>query len=162
MRLPAVKRIAVLLLGVGAILSCEVSTSTSPPPQGALPLATGFWFLHTADDSAVSATIAERTVGIALERTVVDSASLFIESDGSYEQRYWIRVFVTGVLDRSETVIDLGTWALNVDTYTFTSAVRTREFSVTPTVTGQLRTLERMVFWLDAPETTGIYHRTRP
>ena len=97
-----------------------------------------------------------------IERTVVDSGSLFVGIDGDYEQRYWLRIFVAGALDREETVIDLGTWDALGASFTFTSSVRSRQFTVTPALGDRLVSAEPMVFYSTAPTTEGIYRRTRP
>jgi hypothetical protein len=161
MRTDALKRILLVAFAAVVTVSCE-DTGTGIVDPGPLPLGTGQWFLNTADDSVLGSTIAQRTVGVALERTVVDSGSLFINADGAYEQRYWLRIFVTDVLDREETVIDIGTWAAIGSSFTFTSSVRTRTFTVTPAIDDRLFTAEPMVFWADPPQTEGLYRRTRP
>lgn len=161
MRLSPHKRIAVVLVAVAVVVSCGEG-GLGPPPPGSLPLGTGLWYMNIADDSALSSTIATRSVGVAQERTQLDSAFLDVRVDGSYEQRYWLQTFVNGVLDRTETVIDLGTWRFTGVTYAFTSSVRARAFFVEPTITGRLESLETMVFFQDPPQTAGEYRRTRP
>lgn len=162
MRLLPIMRIALALACAVAITSCEENGTTAPPLTGPLPIGTGFWYMNTADDSTLSTTIATRVVGVAQERTQLDSSFINIGADGTYEQRFWLQIFVTGVLDRRETVIDYGTWALSGDSYLFTSSVRERDFLVAPTINGRLQTLEPMVSFVDPPETAGDYRRTRP
>lgn len=162
MRRSSLPRLALALLFVGAVAACdsdETPVIGLPEPS---PLNDGFWYLHTANDSAPGDTIAARSVGIAPERTVLDSSRFFVNPYGEYEQRYWLRIFLQGVLDRSETVIDEGTWALVANQYVFTSSVRTRSFVVFPTPDGRLLTEEPMVFWDNAPMVEGVYRRTRP
>lgn len=161
MRLHPLKRITVVLAAVALLVSCG-DGGIAPPPPGSIALGTGLWYMHAADDSALSTTISERTVGVALERTQLDSAYLDVRADGTYEQRYWLQIFVTGALDRTEVVIDQGTWSFTGVTYAFTSNVRARAFFVEPTIIGTIETLETMVFYTDPPETAGVYRRTRP
>lgn len=160
-RSPAL-RLALALLVAGTVAACDSDESAVIGPPEPSPLNDGFWYLHTANDSAPGGTIASRSVGIAPERTVLDSSWFFVNPYGEYEQRYWLRIFVQGQLDRNETVIDEGTWALVNNQYVFSSSVRTRSFVVYPTPDGRLLTEEPMVYWPDAPLVEGVYRRTRP
>jgi hypothetical protein len=162
MRLTALKRIALVLVSASAVMSCQEDATTAPPITGAFPIGTGYWYMNTVNDSAMGSVISTRIAGVAQEKTYLDSAWLLVGVDGTYEQRYWTRVFLTGLLDRKETVIDYGTWALAGDTYEFTSNVRERVFLIAPTINGRLRSLEPMVFYTDPPESEGEYRRTRP
>lgn len=161
MRLDPLKRIAVMLATIAAAVSCA-DNGLAPLPPGSVPLDARRWYMNLADDSALSSTIATRSVGVAQERTQLDSAFLDVKIDGSYEQRYWLQIFVNGVLDRAETVIDFGTWRMSGASYAFTSSVRARVFSVETPVNGRLETLETMVFFQNPPETAGEYRHTRP
>jgi hypothetical protein len=156
-----IKRMTIAAAAAVLLASCGESEVTPVNPEP-LPLGTGIWFLNTVDDSILGSTIATRTVGVAIERTVVDSGSLFVGSDGGYEQRYWLRIFVSGALDREETVIDLGTWSALGLGFTFTSSVRNRSFTITPVASNRLMSAEPMVFFAGAPITEGVYRRTRP
>jgi hypothetical protein len=161
MRLDPVKRIALMTLAAAAIAACDATGTTTPPP-GPSPLGAGTWYLNTVDDSALGSTIATRIVGVTEERTFADSGFLVVNVDGSYEQRYWLRVFVTGVLDRSETVIDLGNWIATDTGYVFVSSVRSRSFLIVPIDLANTASEEQMVFYQTAPTTFGLYRRTRP
>lgn len=160
MRLAATARLALALVAAGTFAAC--GDTTTAPVTGPLPLGTGYWYMHFADDSALSTTIASRSVGVVVERTQLDSAVLRVLPDGSYEQRWWMQTFLNGAPDRTETVVDYGSWRLSGDAYAFTSEIREREFLVAPTINGRLQTLETMVFFQDPPETEGIYRRTPP
>ena len=161
MRLHAFKRIAVVLASAATIASCDDS-GLAPLPPTSIPLGSGQWFLNTVNDSVLGSTVSTRIVGVAQERSVADSGWLSVNVDGSYEQRYWLRHFITNVLDRSETVIDVGTWTTTDSGYVFTSTVRTRAFLVLPVDLSNIRTEEPMVFYQDPPVTEGRYRRTRP
>lgn len=162
-------RTAFTLLAAAAFAgACGESAPITNPPGGSLPLPEGFWYLNAANDSALSATIGERTVGVALEESILDSASIFIGDDGTWRQRYWYRVFVTQALDRTEVVVDEGTWAAAPDgsppnTYVLTSSLRGRTITVSfEAPATELRSVERMLTFVDAPDVNGLYRRTRP
>ena len=130
---------------------------------GALgPLIPATWYMRTANDSVLPATISVRTIGVAQEETVLDSARLVVNSDGTYAQRYWLRIFVSTVLDRSEVVVDEGTWTVTSTAFQFTSTIRARAFAVTSPQFGRLTSQERMVFFGSAPTTAGGYRLTPP
>lgn len=152
---------AVLLsLGVAA---CDADGTTNPPPGTGAPLVPATWHMHSADGDALPAVISDRIVGVAQERTMLDSATLVINGDLTYEQRYWIRVLVTGNLDRSEMVFDEGTYAAEGLGYRVTSDLRAREFSFVVPAIGDITTTEQMLFFANAPPlTTGTYRLARP
>lgn len=168
--MPRLPRILTLLgtLAVAVLTACDEGTITSGPGGGTLPLPEGYWYLNTANDSGLPAVISERTVGVALERTILDSAVINVLDDGTWTQRYWYRVFVTGILDRTEVVVDQGTWAEAPagspdNTYLLTSTIRPRvsEVSFAPPAT-ELLSVEPMLFYSNAPSVEGAYRRTRP
>lgn len=153
-------RVTLLCATLAAGAACgENSVPFNPDP---VELGTGEWFLNTVDDSVLGSTIATRRVGVAEERTVVDSGWLSVDSYGEYEQRLWMRIYVNGVLDREETFIDIGSWTPVGDTNEFTSDVRARTFSVIARSSNRIESEERMLSWTDAPLTIGTYRRTRP
>ena len=135
---------------------------TAPIVNGPDSLVAATWYINTVGDSAPGATVAVRLIGAAQERTVLDSGQLYVSALGSYEQRYWLRVFVNGVLDRSETVVDQGSWSLGTDNYRFRSTIRTRDFFVTPASGGRLLSSEALVFYVGAPTSAVVYRSTRP
>lgn len=153
-------RFLVLVL---ALASCDSSTPAAlPPPTGAFPLIPGTWYMHSANDSTLPATISARTVGVAQESSLLDSSRLTISSDGSYQQRYWYRVFVGTTLDRSEVVHDEGLWVLTGSEYRLISSLRARTSTLTVPQLGRVITDEQMVFYSSAPRTTGVYRLSRP
>jgi len=162
-------RTAFILLAATAIATgCDQDALITNPPGGALPLPEGYWYLHTANDSAVSATIGERAVGVAFEQSILDSASLFVGDDGTWRQRYWYRVLLTQLLDRTEVVLDEGTWAPAPagspdNTYILTSALRPRTITVSfASPATELVSVEPMLTFVGAPAVNGRYRRTRP
>lgn len=156
----ATAALVVLLSTLGA---CDAENSASPVPIQPTTLPPGTWYMHAADDSTLPARIATRTVGVALEETFLDSARLVIAYNGLWSQRYWLRVNVSGLLDRTEVVLDEGIWGPPFSaTYAFNSNVRTRTFSITVSDSTTIRTIEPMLFWTAAPTTSGVYRSTRP
>lgn len=150
-------------IAAAALGSCDGATA----PDGGLIL--GFrqllpatWYMHAANDSLLPTTISVRSVGIVEERTIVDSSRLVVRNDFTYQQRYWLRVFVSGVLDRSDLVIDEGTWTSDFAVYRFSSTLRPRTFTVTVPVPGRLLSDEPLVFFTSAPTTQGRYHLDPP
>lgn len=142
----------------------DVGGLVNPLPP-APPISSGTYFLHTADSSTLPALISERIVWVALEETFLDSAQLTVDAGaGTWEQRYWLRIFITGVEDRREVVIDLGEYTVSTSTanFTFGSSVRDRTFAVASNSATQFTTSERMVFYANAPTITGVYRTTRP
>ena len=65
-------------------------------------------------------------------------------------------------LDRADAVVDRGTWTASLGTYTLTSGLRPRALTLTSPDTGRLLSAERMVTYLTAPVTAGLYRRTHP
>jgi hypothetical protein len=119
--------------------------------------------MHAADDDTLPAKISERIVGVALEATMLDSAQLMVNADLSYEQRYWIRVLVTGTLDRSDVVLDEGTFSPEGLGYRLTSNLRAREFTFVVPSLGNITSSEQMVFFANNPPiTTGTYKLSHP
>lgn len=163
MPLPRSRHLLLAALMSTGLAACGESGTTNPPPGGGAPLVPATWHMHTADGEALPAVISERIVGVAQERTMLDSSILVINDDFTYEQRYWIRVLVTGNLDRSEMVFDEGTYAPEGLGYRVISDLRAREFSfVVPTI-GDITTTEQMLFFANAPPlTTGTYRLSRP
>ena len=155
------RTVAFALLAIVSFAACDAG-GIPPLGPGQIPLFPRTWYMHTANDSTLPAVIATRIIGAALESTVLDSAQLTVNVDGTYSQRYWLRVFVTSVFDRGEVVSDDGTWASDPTGYTFNSTIRTRQLRLTIPETGRVRTVEPMVFFTSAPSTVGLYRSTRP
>ena len=143
------------------VVACD-SGSTLPVATGSFPLVPALWYMRSANDSALPATIATRAVGIAQEQTIVDSAQLTVYSNGDYRQRYWLRILINGALDRTEVVLDEGVLTKLQPVYEFSSTVRARVFTVTVPQSGTVITSEPMVFFSSAPTTTGRYQLTPP
>lgn len=152
--------LALFLLGLAG---CDASTTTAPPVTGGGPLVPGTWYMHTADGDTLPAKISTRIVGVAQEITYLDSAQLVIRADLTYEQRYWTRTTVTTILDRTDAVIDLGTFTSALGGFNLSSSVRSRLFTMSVPSLGNLTTREQMVFFeSDPPVTTGTYKLSRP
>jgi len=149
-----------LLAGVSA---CNPSTEPIAPPGTGGTLYTGSWYMHEANGDPLPAIISERVVGVAVEKTVLDSSILVLNTDDTYEQRYWTRVLVTETLDRSDFVIDQGTYAAEGLGYRFTSNFRAREFTMLIPTIGFVETTEQMLYLAGAPRLTlGTYRLSRP
>ena len=125
-------------------------------------LRVGTWYLHEANDDALPSLIAERFVGIATEQTYLDSASITVLVGGAWEQRHYIRVLVSGALDRQELLFDRGDWARGSVGYSFVSDLRSRTFSATLPFASLLTTTEPVLSWSSAPSVSGSYRQTRP
>ncbi len=155
----ALRLAAAALLGLAA---CEGDVSTSPPVTGG-PLIPGTWYMHFANDSALPAAISVRVAGVAQEVTMLDSARLVLNADMTYSQRYWTRTLLNGVLDRSEVVLDEGTFASQPIGFGLTSQLRSRAFSLVVPTLGTITTSEQMVFYVSSPPlTTGTYKLSHP
>lgn len=158
--LRSVRRFAIAL-GVAALGACDEEGTTTPPPV-LVPLGDGTYYMHSANGIALPAEISRRFIGVVDEQTMLDSARIEVVSGGAWRQRYWIRVLHTGVLDRSEVVIDEGTWAVSGNLNLFTSTIRTRTFNVGVDDATRFASDEPMVFYPGAPRVLGIYRTTRP
>jgi hypothetical protein len=167
MPVPRRRRPIPLAFALGALLSLvaacgEDNTGTIEPPEPT-PLTPGDWYMHTANGNALpGAEIARRFVGVVDEQTLLDSARLQVSAEGSYEQRYWTRTFHGGVLDRSEVVVDIGTWDTDGPVSTFISTLRARSFEVTANAADRATSDEPMVFFPNATNVTGVYRTTPP
>ena len=157
----AIRSTVGLLLGVILASGCDSSAAPTTVPQPG-SLTEGTWYLHEANDSTLPATIATRFVGAALEETIVDSAQITVDGNGGWKQRYYLRILITGALDRSEVVLDEGQISEGGPGYTLASSARARAISVTIPVTGRMQTTEQMVFYTSAPTVSGLYRLTRP
>jgi hypothetical protein len=149
------------LIGCLAIAGCEGDSGSILDPTR-YPISDGTWYMHTANDSAVSATASTRFIGIVQERIVIDSSALEVRFDGSYTQQFAIRVLHNGSLDRSELVNDRGRWRAEGSTYLFTSEVRDRTFSAYLPEPTLLMTEEPIATYIGAPLTVGAYRQTPP
>lgn len=154
-----------LRLGAAALFSlaaCDGDVTAAPPVTGG-PLIPGTWYMHFANDSALPASVSVRSAGVAQEKTMLDSARLVLNSDLTYSQRYWTRVLLNGVLDRTEVIVDEGTFAPQAIGFVLTSQLRTRQFSLVVPALGTVTTSEQMVFYVtDPPITTGTYKLSHP
>jgi len=130
-----------------------------PPPR---QLSDGTWYLNSLGDSTLGTVVSTRIVGAAQELAILDSATLYIGQQGSFEQRFWIRFLVAGVLDRSDVVIDQGEWVPTALGYTFVSTIRSRTFEITVPADNRLESRESFVFYANPPLVNGVYRRTRP
>lgn len=161
MRVPRLPSFAPLLgLVVATLLAACGDTPPITPPPGVTPLPAGTWHMRTANGLELPAEIARRFIGLVDEQTVLDSARLVVNADGTYEQRYWTRVFHIGVLDHSDVVIDFGSWVEADGANDFTSTTRDRKFTVTVNSTTQVTSNEPMVFFPGAVNVTGVYRTT--
>lgn len=158
-------RSGALRLGAVALFSlaaCDGSVTAGPPVTGG-PLIPGTWYMHFANDSALPTAISVRTAGVAQERTMLDSARLVLNTDLTWEQRYWTRVLLNGVLDRTEVIVDEGTYAQVAGGFNVTSQVRLRQFTFVVPVIATVTTSEQMVFYVtNPPITAGTYKLTPP
>lgn len=152
--------VVALLAGISA---CNPSTEPITPPGTGGTLYTGTWHMHEADGEPLPAVISERIVGVAVEKTVLDSSILLLNTDNTYEQRYWTRVLVTETLDRSDFVIDQGTYVAEGLGYRFSSNFRARQFTMVVPAIGFLETTEQMLYLAGTTRlTVGTYRLTRP
>ena len=148
-----------------SLSACDGGGTLAPVPSGTptnRPLIPATYYMHTADGEALSAEISNRFIGVSPETTILDSARLLVSGNNTYQQRYWYRVMITGTLDRSELVIDEGSWRAAQVGYVFTSTLRNRTFGVTVPSLGTILSSEQMVFFNGAPLTEGFYRLTRP
>lgn len=160
-----VLRSGALRLGAAALFSlaaCDEGVTVGPPVTGG-PLIPGTWYMQFANDSALPATISTRSTGVAQEKTIVDSARLVLNADMTYTQRYWTRVLLNGVLDRTEVILDEGTFTPQEVGFSVTSQLRARQFSLVVPSLGTITTSEQMVFYVtNPPITTGTYRLSPP
>ncbi len=160
MRLPALPRPLLALAALALAGGCGDTTA----PPAVIPLVRAVWYMHEADSAAVPAKIHERTVGVALEETYVDSAVLSLTALNTYEQTWYLHVDVSGVLDRTEIVIDRGVITAQGQQYRLTSQMRpARDFTLGTVSPGVIETSEQLLFLeTDPPQTVGRYRLTRP
>lgn len=146
-----------------ALSACGEETGVTTPQPGTPTLLFGTWHLHEIGGDALPAVAAERYVGVVFEETWVDSAQMSVDPfQRTWSQRYWTRITHNGVLDRSEAVLDEGTYESASATLTFTSIARQRVFSVSVTSGTQLATDEALATFVGAPSVLTIYRSSRP
>jgi hypothetical protein len=147
----------ILLMCSLALAGCD-DDATAPPPQPSFPLLAGLWRLDRANGVEIpGAEIARRLIGVLDEQTVLDSAWIEVEADGTWEQRYFLQVFHNAVFDRSEVVVDRGTWTADGNENSFVSSIRTRSFPLMVIQSTHTVSAEQMVFFANAPLVTGDY-----
>lgn len=149
-----------LFAAIASLGACGDEVTSQPLVPG--PLTAGTWYMHTANGLDLPAEISRRFVGLVDEQIVLDSSRIVVVAGGTWQQRYWTRVFHIGVLDRSEFVLDEGTWVLDGPAYDFTSTLRPRTFSVVVDSPTRVTSTEPMVFFANAPAVTGVYRTTAP
>ncbi|MCE9602899.1 MAG: hypothetical protein K8S21_11900 [Gemmatimonadetes bacterium] len=149
-------------LVLALIVGCGDGTSggVTPPITGSLT--EGTWYMHQANGTDLPAVISTRFVGVAVEETTLDSARIVIDGNSGWEQRYYMTITLTGIIDRREVVFDKGIWGDGGPGFTFSSSVRVRSFSASVTTPGVLSTVEQMLFFTAAPAVSGTYRLTRP
>lgn len=153
-----------LIVATIALLgACDTDASSGLPPIIGGPLEPGLWYVNSANGDTLPAAILTRLVGAAQEVVRLDSASLEIRTDLTYDQRYWTRTFINGVLDRTDVVVDQGTIVAAGSGFRLTSSIRTRAFTLSVPTPGVIATSEQMLFLTDSVRlTAGEYRRTRP
>lgn len=149
-------------LAIVTVVSCDDGVAGPIIGPQSRPLSDGTWYLNSLGDSALGTVVSARFVGAAEELAVLDSATLVIGQQGSFEQRFWIRFLVSGVLDRSDVVIDQGEWIQTALGYTFVSTIRSRTFEIRVPADNRLESRESFVFYANPPIVDGVYRRTRP
>src|SRR5690606_19381715 len=97
--------------------------------------------------------------GNVLEQSILESAVLTVEADGSYEQLFRIRTLANGVQQSNVLVQDFGVWTAGTERYELESDTRVRSFRIEPIVNDTLRTIEAMVFRPEAGLVRGVYVR---
>lgn len=146
--------VAVLLVST----ACESGDSSPVGPQPLTPLASATWHMVEADGHALPTVVAHRMLeGNVLEQSILESAVLHVEADGSYEQLFRIRTVVGGVQQSNVLVQDFGVWTAGTERYELESDTRVRSFQVEPIVNGTLRSIEAMVFRPEAGLVRGRY-----
>lgn len=146
---------------VGSV-SCGGGNSAPSGPPVQLPVSSGTWYLHTANSLALPAAISDRFIGVSPEQTLLDSARLLVNSNGSYQQILWMRVMINGSLDRAEVVLDEGVWSTFAGQNSFHSTVRQRLINASSPTPDVIATSEQVLFWTGAPLISGVYRRSRP
>jgi hypothetical protein len=159
-------RILLASLATAVLLAACDASGVTPPSNGGVPpqfpARPGTWYMHTANDSALPHRIANRSVGVAVEETFLDSARIFVNSNGTYQQFYFLRINIQSVPDREEVILDEGFWTSFGGENRFRSLVRNRIFDVTFPAADRLQTSEQMLYWGGAPNVRGVYRLTRP
>lgn len=153
-------RVLAIALTFGALGACEDEGTTTPPVIP--PLGAGNWYMHSANGVDLPAEISRRFIGLVDEQTFLDSSRIEVFSTGTWEQRYYLRILHTGVLDRADVVSDEGTWAVIGNLNEFTSSLRPRTFEVGVADAFMFASDEPMVFFPGAPNVIGIYRTTKP
>lgn len=151
---------AVALGALALVAGCGDEVAPTPPVD--VPLAEGDWFMHRANDLDLPAEVARRFVGVIDEQSVVDSSRVRVFGDGTWEQRFTVRVLHNGVLDRTDVVFDQGSWSAVGSVTTFTSNLRARSFTMTAVAADQAFSSEPMVFFANATNVAGVYRTTPP
>lgn len=152
-------RILTLATACIVITACgdDSPMATLPLPS---PIPGGEWRLQSANDLSLPAKISERSVGVAIEESYLDSAKIFInDTTGTWEQRAWIRVLHMGVEDRRDLMIDMGYYQVNAagTNFSFSSDIRSRNYDALLLSPALLRTSEPLLFYVGAEPIIGLY-----
>jgi hypothetical protein len=162
--MPDLKLRTLLPLGalVATLAACGDGAGGVTPPA-IVPITSGTWYMHTANDEALPTVISERFIGAVFEEVYLDSSWIAVDvPSGTWEQRFWTRVHLQQLEDRRDVVVDEGTFLLTENTYTFVSSLRARIFSVGLVSATELLTNEPMALHTGAPTVLGRYRPTPP
>lgn len=146
-----------------ASTACDSGDSSPVGPAPLAPLAAATWLMIEAEGQPLPAVVAHRMLaGNLLEQSILESATLVVDADGSYEQHYRIRTVANGVEQSNVLVQDLGEWTAGTERYELASDTRVRSFRVEPIVNDTLRTIEAMDFRSEAGFVRGRYVPVAP
>lgn len=155
-------RRASTLIALLAVAACGDSPASLPPAPQLPPLQTGTWHLNLADGQVLPAMVAHRLFNGQLEQTFVDSSTLSVNADRTWQQRIYLKRAVFGQPASEMPVLHLGTWAPTDTGYVFVSDIAGRDFVIHSPGADSLRVIQRLVDFDQAGFVVGEFRRTRP
>ncbi|MBX3173700.1 MAG: hypothetical protein KF709_04775 [Gemmatimonadaceae bacterium] len=122
---------AVATAAVVFLASCTGDSPAGPPRSQPLPpLAAATWYVHAAEGQPLPALIAHRLVDGTLEQDFLDSATVEVRADSTWERRMWFQRYRAGATPVRVAQLEWGRWAVSDSGYLFTSDLGVRSFVV--------------------------------
>lgn len=126
---------AIILLGLGS--ACGGADPAAPPVEPLPPLAAATWHVHEAEGQPLPALVAHGLEDGVLVQDFLDSATVDVRADGTWERRLWISRFRDQQYHAPVGALEAGTWRATTTAYEFTAQPSGRRFSLASLTPGQ-------------------------
>lgn len=154
--------VALLLGGCGDSGPVGNSGQNTSPEEPLPPLASGTWYLHSAEGRPVPGVVLTPLPGAGLERTQVDSIRIQIHASGTFGlQSYHVLTAADGSVT-NVTTVGSGSWVAGVDAYALRLGSSGNELVLAPTTDGALAGEHQLPGSLGGATYPVVFRPTRP